>query len=856
LARKYAILMIILFAAIQLCSCNKAVSYYTLITSEDVKLFDSNGTEYTLKEDDLNIKSFNTIASDNKADLLFNPRTTDIAIRTKTNGTIWFSNPQDRLNSTDAFINAQLIVTTLDGKDIQKKWSSFEDSVKYLQFHVDVIENGIKVTYLFGKKAEIKIQPVVLTGNRFNIIINSIKNDSDKRYIARMYNKVERDKMASPQARKSFDETFTNFPMLNTIYVLKSAPSKLEIKKIVSILEDIGYTAETREVDEDAVGLVRESSEKDRFIVAVSYALENGNLIASIDPTSIKSSNGLKISEISILRNFGAMKAGGSGSLLIPDGSGAVIDANQIVSTNWPEYNKMVYGQDFGILINDKMAYDKQIYFPVFGAYNNNGGFLGIAEQGSGNMNIVAGVAKTKSDYAYVFSDFTLLPFSLVSIESSTEAKLNIYPKKACLDLLKVRYIFNEKENTQYDDLGVLYREYLIANKQLDGSNMNNKPTIIANVIGAIDDIKSKFGYPVKTTIPLTTFKQARNLAEQLSSSEIDFLINYSGWQKGGMRTGYIKTPQVEKVLGGTKDFKALSEINNVKIIPSVEQQFCYINKMMDGFSPMKNSIRFITRDAGYRPSYNIANYYLDENKFSPYIIKADYVLQNAKIYMEEYKKINNDGISINNLASEIYSDFNVNNLMSRNECINIIEQAIELYSKNTNSLCGRGANSYANKYLDYAYAIPVTSSKHPLITKNVPFSQIVLSGSITYTMPELNYQNNIDEYLLKAIETGSGIMFDYFAADGSLLLGTDFDYYYAASHASIFETVNKMSKDQSIAQRDTAGKKIISHKEIAPDVFITRFENHFTVGVNYSDDDFNDIPSHGYKLNPKEAIK
>jgi len=839
-----------------LAGCSSRPAYYGLMTTDEVKAFPVQESAGKLSEGDLG--NFQIAAEDSKAILYFNPNTTEIAVKQKDTDRIWYSNPQDRLSSTDALANAQIVVTTLDRRDTAKRWDTYSDSVVYGQFITEQIENGIKVTYMMGKKPEDILYPQGLTVERYDEIVNALPGDKEKGYMKRLYGYVEYDKIESVQTKEDLRAKFANVQEINTMYSLKGIMSKLEQSHLTEALQTIGYTTDMRMADNTLVGFT-DDAKSDNFTISISYTIENGELCVDLDPSQIKSTEGLKISQISILRNFGAQKPGQKGHLLLPDGSGAIIDADTAEATPWGEYNRPVYGQDLGVLRTDRTEYSEQLYLPVFGAYGPGGGFLGVAEKGDGQMSIVAGKADTPENYSYVYPNFLLLTYSLVTIESSANNALNIYPREAVIDPIRLRYLFFNGRDAGYDDLAVLYRDYMISNGQLDGVNDRKGVPVMANAIGAIDDIRSILGYPAKIIKPLTDFDGVRELAAGLSQSvqNGDVVIGYTGWLDGGIKTGYIKKANIESKLGNSADFaQMISELKSegVTLMPVAEQQYCYDAKWYQGFSPLGDAIRFITRDTGYKPEHNIANYYLDEGGLKPYIIRPYLVEENAAGFVSSLGQYGLGALSIGNMASELYSDFYAKRILSENDTMQYFQNTMNEYKQAGLALGGFGANAYALFSLDYAYGLPVSASNLPIIEKSVPFLQIVLSGSVSYTMPALNSRADPQEYILKAIETGSGVYFDYFAVDGSAVKGTQYDGYYAASRQSIYDMGLQIGAEVADALAPVANQRIIKHREVADGVYITSFENGLSIGVNYTDKPYGSIPAQGFIIGRQEG--
>lgn len=844
-------------------SCNsiRSSTYYGLLSDEEIETFPSFEKAIKITSSDLGLDNMEIIAEDSQAVLYYNPKTTEIAIKRKATGYIWYSNPQDRSNSSDPMMNAQFVITTLNGRDVAKLWNTFDDSVVFGQFTAEKIDQGITVTYLIGEKQEQVLFPAGITEERFTVLLTQMATEQDQAYLKRMYGRVDLTTISSGQQRENLKKTFYKLDteLGGVMYALKSQLSKLEQKKLTAALQNSGYTMENRDSDEESVGYTGRKENTENFIFSATYQLDHGSLLIQIDPTQIQSTDKLKISQITILRNFGAQKPGKEGFLFVPDGCGAIINTSVAQSTVWADYMRKVYGQDYAVLRTDRVDYSEQTYLPVYGAYNEEGGFLGITEKGDGQMSVMAGLAKNDTDYSYVCPDFTLLTYALVSLESSPKNALNLYPAKAVDDPILIKYLFYDKPQASYDDLAVLYRDYMMAEGQLDGKNERCGLAVAVNAIGAIDEIKSVLGYPTQVVKELTSFDELRMLGQQLKDAvpNGDLVINYTGWQKGGIQNGYIRQPKTERKLGSNEQLTELAnDLSklNVTLLPVIEPQYCHQDGLFDKFSPLNHAIRFITHDTGYKPQHNIANFYLDDQGLKPYIVKPDLVYVNMITFLDCYKTMGMNGIGLGALSSEVYSDFRAQNVLSVNDTIEYFKKIIEAARSSNTLISGSGANAYALFGLDFAIGLPVTSSNHPIITSSVPFLQILLSGSVSYTMPALNQAYDMELYLLKAVETGSGIYFDYFADEGSSIMKTRYNYFYAASESSIWVPGSQIAAEATTFLQAVANQKIVRHEKLDSGVYQTVYSNGITVKVNYNSTPWQNIPGKGYILSKQNG--
>jgi len=101
---------------------------------------------------------------------------------------------------------------------------------------------------------------------------------------------------------------------------------------------------------------------------------------------------------------FGASDSNSDGYLFIPDGSGALIYANNGKTTAQP-YNRRVYGTDYAMQPTAEFSTVElaQIHLPVFGIKDNDQAFLAVIENGDAIARIEATVYGMRDSFNRVW---------------------------------------------------------------------------------------------------------------------------------------------------------------------------------------------------------------------------------------------------------------------------------------------------------------------------------------------------------------------------------------------------------------------------------------------------------------------
>lgn len=118
--------------------------------------------------------AWDLVAQNEAAALYIHPQTTEIAVKDLRSGKMWFSNPQDR--SPQRSVGHELVVIRYDAPAApDRQMNSFDHSVKYGQFEISPLPNGVRVEYLFGQEYEAGQigLPQMIRADRFEELILS-----------------------------------------------------------------------------------------------------------------------------------------------------------------------------------------------------------------------------------------------------------------------------------------------------------------------------------------------------------------------------------------------------------------------------------------------------------------------------------------------------------------------------------------------------------------------------------------------------------------------------------------------------------------------------------------------------------
>lgn len=90
---------------------------------------------------------YTLVAENEYLGLYVNNDTTEIAVKHLESNEIWFSNPPDSRTDKDT-----LSIIYYNPSDEMQRMNNYADSIEYGQYEIEEIENGIRITYLFGQE--------------------------------------------------------------------------------------------------------------------------------------------------------------------------------------------------------------------------------------------------------------------------------------------------------------------------------------------------------------------------------------------------------------------------------------------------------------------------------------------------------------------------------------------------------------------------------------------------------------------------------------------------------------------------------------------------------------------------------
>ncbi|MCM3132147.1 DUF5696 domain-containing protein [Paenibacillus polysaccharolyticus] len=755
--------------------------------------------------------------------LYLKPETTEIAVKDKKNGAMWFSNPQDR--EADAIatgynksqLNVQFELTYYDNTGNALKYDNFTHSVESGQFEVEKVEDGLNIVYTLGEvKSDIEAIPKYISEERFNTLILAKLEEKDQKEI---------------EKRFKYDEKNKRFERRD------SSLKGVGLSKVTRIFESIGYDEAQIAIDKAAYG--EEENVSTSVVVPVHYRLEQGRLRVSIPENGIQYPDTMKIQSLSLLPFFGASGPKDEGYSLVPDGSGSLIYFNN-KKTSVSPYSTVLYGSDHAVNQLTQIQKEQKARMPVFGMSYGDKGYLAVIDKGDAVASVEADVSGRLNQYNTVHSSFALSSMEEVTLtngwRSSTVKRFQAQPFH---NEMAVVYEFLGAEDASYSGMASTYREYLTEQKKLTRLGDDAEMPFYVELIGGIPKKKFFLGIPYNAYEPLTTFEEAQDILKEMQSLGVqDIQLRYSGWFGGGIHHNMPKSIDVDKKLGGAKGLQSLqayAQENGFGLYPDVS--FLEAFPEAKGFKKSYAS-RQITGKLAQLFPYRISTFAQDDEVPPGYVLSPEAVPGIVNGFLQDFKGNGLTGLSLRDLGDQLNSDFNRAKVINREQAKQVVIKQLEKVRSSDVSLLVEGGNSYAIPYARHIVDAPVSNSGFNITDEAVPFFQLVYHGYVQYTGQAWNMADDQDSHvqMLRAIETGSAPYYTWFYADPSAIKLTSFDALYSADYRRWIQESAERYKELRNVLQDVQNQTIVKHEKLSSGVYQTTYEKGKTVIVNYND--------------------
>lgn len=601
-----------------------------------------------------------------------------------------------------------------------------------------------------------------------------------------------------------------------------------------------GYSRE-RAIEENALNGYLEGSSLPKFQVAVEVLLTEEGFKTSVIKESIVEEGNAKIASITLYPFLGTAvsinedNTPTQGYMVIPDGSGAVINFNNN-KTKQTGYRKRIYASDISNQ-NVKMPEEQEmISIPVYGMIKENIGFASIVSKGAAMTFINADISEKIDSYNKIYPTIQYRENYLHTLGTGWNThSVSLWSKGIANTDLVVEHVILRNADNNYVGVAKAYQDYLIKYEGLTKQENYNKANVTLELLGAYD-VRSYFlGVPHNKTKTLTTFKEARKIIDEFISEGYDTSILYNGAMDDGLRTKIQTKAKIEGSLGGNKGYKKLDKYlkeNNIDMYLqlNISSARSY-RRLFDEYTYTAQRLNgSLSRDFQYHlPSK------LPYDEMVGINHSADDYILSSRYYEPLYKKVKKvptDNISFTRVGSELIGSYRHSDTIYVHDTLHYSKNILESSDKN---LMLKKPSGFSLPYTKYAVDVSMDTTLFPIIDYAIPLIQLVMSNYIPYSSNSLNLLTQRGERFnfLKILETGSQIKYTLSYADPKELINTEYTEYLSTYYLYWLDTIKKEMNE--LNELKLYEGYLIHHEYISNNVYLVKYSNGLELYINYN---------------------
>lgn len=748
----------------------------------------------------------------------FNTKDTLFTLEDKASGEIFTSNPDTR---SARFLDP-IRVAYAGNLGSVSQMGVYSEAIDYDDFLVKVESDYIEVLYLVGGKKGVDEYdfPQVITAERMESLVLSNLEEGSISYRrvteqAYVYGEVE------------------GVP----IWKLKSGIQTSILERLYTIFyEEAGYTAEDLTYDLESNG-IKVEDRYPYFEIAIRYSLTDNALDVKLINEALVEKDKYPIVYIDVLPYFGAGGVDDEGYLLIPDGSGAIIQFNQERAFSLP-YNKRIYGKDLASFSQVKSEDSSKINLPVFGIKNNDLAMIAIAEEAPEMANVYANSSTQDNPYNYAYYRYNIREGEVYEFSSiNSSVFINEWTYYYNQKDFNVKYVVLDETDASYSDMAKTYQEYLLTEGLVEKRDNTLEPVLDLTLLGGYMVDENFIGIPYETVKSLTSASQAQTIIQTLGQTPIENInIYYQGFSNEGLKPSYMGDIDYDRSTGRKGDFQDLIAFAEEQSIDLYLESYINSAYTKKSISIKNEAVRDVFGEIVYHYDYNPASLFIDSTSREKYILSPHTFDDTFREINKVYERLGTSNIAYSDFGKDIYGSYKKDNTIFRYQTKEAIMRMLE--ESNFDNQMFRNPNLFAIKYADKITDIDISTSNYQVITYSVPFYQLALSGIVDYSGKAFNTDDQYayNYHVMKAIETTANISMTWSYESTVDLVETEYSKYYSTLYEYWLDTLEETYEE--MLSLGVYSQTLVDHEVLSSDGLVTMatYSNGKKIIFNYRD--------------------
>lgn len=614
--------------------------------------------------------------------------------------------------------------------------------------------------------------------------------------------------------------------------------------------------------------LYKIGSEKDNngqegihFDIPLEYRLKDDSLEVSIPVSGIKEYGNGSVARIQLLRYMGAAHNDETGYIVVPNGSGSLINFNN-GKTTAASYSQYVYDIDpvaASYTTTENVTCAK---LPLFGICRPDRSLLVTIEDGASTVLITAGVSGVYNDYNYAFPTFVLRNIDNLRNFGNTTQDVYVLEEDIYDINCKVRYTFLNEENSGYVGIANYYRNRLMEEGVLSRQEATQDIPFYYDIIAGVKETSHFLGIQYLHTFTMTSFQEAGEISTDLKNSGItNQVMNLQGWFNGGYYHNAPHDIHVSMGMGGKSGLEKLNQTladNGGILFTDVDfQEVTFADRH---FNYNAESSRYY--GAGYvvalgqvNPTtlYNSSGLSYSETKYD--LLSPKFLPRYVGSFAKKIQKYDVAGLSLRDMGDLLTSDKRRTNVINREQALDVLLSQMDVLEGTGKKLMTEKANDYVFGYCSDIINVPTTGNDYKIIDAHIPLYEMIIHGSISYSSDLLNFEDedHLQNKILQMIEAGASPHYVFTWENSSEMKNTGLSRYYATTYNTWKDDAVAVYNEVNEPLKNVTGALITNHEILSNGVRKVTYDNGVVIYINYADEektaDGKKIAAQSYRL-------
>lgn len=809
--------------------------------------YEEGGEFQAISETKSDVADMVLAAENDTLKLYVNTSSGAVAVVDKRNGNITYSNPTDADEDSIAsgtnkdYLKSQLIVDYFNTTRTQGTFDSYSYCAERGQLEVESIANGVRFLYTMGDLS-----------SETGIVPRYISADTLEKVMERM----------SEEGRTFTKKKYTESKVADNYYELLEATVKgaSQLRKLNNYFTEAGFTEEEYIAEMEGSGV--EGLIPISFEIPLEYRLNGDAVDVSIPLSEVKENGGGSIFRIQMLRYFGAAGTEEEGYMLVPNGSGSLINFNN-GKTGTSPYSEYVYGLDPLSAEYTVRENTTDTKLALYGIFRKDSAVFATIEDGASYALLSAYVSGKVNEYNFVYPTFVVRGNDKLSMFGTTgnEADIPIVETNHYDANLTVKYTMLTEENADYSSAANYYRDRLVREGKLTAEETTGDDLkFYYDVLGGVGMTKFFLGTQYQGMYAMTTFEEAEDIYTDLYDSGITKqVMNFQGWMNRGYYHDVANKIRIPHALGGKSDLEALSSRmaadGNTFYADVAFQKVTFISRR---YSYGNETSRYY--GAGYVAEFGLVNpatlrqtsgLGYEENHY--YLISPKFLHRYTDAFVKKIGKYDIGGISLRDLGNELHSDKKRTHIIDREAALDVVTAALGDMKDTGKSILLNAGNDYAFGYADDMINVPLSSNDYYIIDETVPFYEMLIHGYIDYAGSVINLSDTYEksDIVLNLVENGAAPHFMFSWENSSDIKTTALNRFYSTSYENWKDDAVAIYNEVNGALKYVTGAAMIKHETLDSSVKAVTYSNGVVIYINTGNSDKTvngvTVPAKGY---------